>query len=299
MPKITITTAVKQGRILVSDGSWGAYLHTLGLKPGECPELWCAEHFGEVAGIARSYRAAGADMVKTNSFGGSRFKLAYYGLDKRAAELNEAAAKASREGAGPDAWVLGSIGPTGKLLITEEVTEDELYEAFAEQAAALECGGADAILVETMSDETEAVLAVKAAKEHTKCEVICTFTFEKTVRGEYRTMMGLAPEDAVRASGAAGADIIGTNCGNGIARMVEIVAAIRCAMPDAPLLVHSNAGMPQVVNGENVFPETPEYMAGFVPDLIKAGANIIGGCCGTMPGHIRAIKKAVLGYTNA
>ena len=294
MARNTIAGEVKKGRILVSDGAWGTFLIQKGLKSGECPEQWCLDRFDDVAAVAKSYIGAGSDMVQTNSFGGSRYKLEYFKLQERASEINEAAAKASRAAAGEDNWVIASMGPTGKLLITEEVTEDELYAAFREQAVALEKGGADALCIETMSDVEEAVLAIKAAKEHTRCEIICTFTFEKTLKGDYRTMMGVTPAHAANAAAEAGAHIIGTNCGNGMKRMVEIVKEMRSAKPKLPILVHSNAGLPVNQNGVDIFPDTPELMAGLVPALIEAGANIIGGCCGTTPAHIRAIKDAVL-----
>jgi 5-methyltetrahydrofolate--homocysteine methyltransferase len=174
-----------------------------------------------------------------------------------------------------------------------DVSESELYEGFTEQAVALEKGGADAICVETMSAVDEAVLAVKAARENTDLEVICTFTFERTVQGEYRSMMGVSPTEAARAAMEAGADIIGTNCGNGFEQMIDIVREIRAEAPEMPILVHANAGLPTNVDGVDVFPDTPEQMAVLVPALIDAGANIIGGCCGTTPEHIKAIKQAV------
>lgn len=292
MPK-KIADTVREGSVLVSDGAWGTFLYKKGLKPGECPESWNLDRFNDVREIAESYINAGADMVETNSFGGSRFKLQHFGLEGKVREINEAAARASREAAGQDKHVIASIGPTGKMLIMEEVTEQQLYDAFREQAAALEKGGADAICIETMSDREEAAIAVKAAKENTKCEVICTFTFEKTKTGQYRTMMGVSPVDAAKAAAEAGADIIGANCGNGIERMIEIVKEIRAAYPDKPILVHANAGLPVNIDGKDVYPESPELMASFVPELIKAGANIIGGCCGTTPDHIKAIKQAV------
>lgn len=287
-----IVDAVKTGKILVSDGAWGTFLYKKGLKPGECPESWCLERFDDVADIAKSYIDAGADMVETNSFGGTCFKLKRFGLDNKVSEINEAAARASRKAAG-DKHVIASIGPTGKMLVTEEVTEEEMYEAFREQAVALEKGGADALCIETMSDKDEAAIAVKAAKENTKCEVICTFTFEKNAKGEYRTMMGVSPVEAARAALEAGADIIGANCGNGAERMIEIVREMRAAYPDTPILVHANAGLPQNVDGVDVYPESPEVMASYVKGLIEAGANIIGGCCGTTPAHIKAIKEAI------
>ena len=293
MARQKITEALKTGKVLVSDGAWGTFLHKKGLKPGECPELWCVDKPAEVMDVAKNYIDAGADMVETDSFGGSCYKLQHYGLADRAAEINEAAAKISRKAAGDNKWVIASIGPTGKMLVTEEVTEEELYDAFKTQAVAFEKGGADAACIETMSDTAEACQAVKAVKENTKLEVICTFTFEKTVKGDYRTMMGVDPVSAMNAAIEAGADIVGANCGNGIERMIEIVSQMRSVNKEIPILVHANAGLPRNVNGVDTFPETPEDMAALAPKLAKAGANIIGGCCGTTPAHISAMKKAL------
>ncbi|MGE5558197.1 MAG: homocysteine S-methyltransferase family protein [Bacillota bacterium] len=293
MGKGKIAGAVKNGRTLVSDGAWGTLLHKKGLKPGQCPELWCIDRPADVLDVAKSYIAAGADMIQTNSFGGTSFKLRHYALEGRAAEINEAAARISREAAGPDKWVIASMGPTGKMLIMGDVTEEELYNAFKEQAMALVKGGADALCIETMSDIGEACLAVRAARENTPAEIICTFTFERNIKGEYRTMMGVIPADAARAAVDAGADIIGANCGNGMERMIDIVKEMRQTAPDVPVLVHANAGLPQNVDGVDVFPETPRDMASFIPAVVEAGAGIVGGCCGTTPEHIRAIRAAV------
>ena len=291
--KKKIVEEVNSGRILISDGAWGTFLQKKGLQPGECPELWCLEHPDDVLDVAKSYIESGADMIESDSFGGSSFKLEHYGLADKAFEINEAAAKISRIAAGDDNWVIASIGPTGKILMMGDVTEEELYEAFKEQAVAFEKGGADAVCIETMSAIDEAVLAVKAVKENTSLEIICTFTFEKTLNGDYRTMMGVSPTEMADAIVEVGVDIIGTNCGNGIERMIDIVKEIRSAVSDIPILVHANAGAPVNVNGVDTFPDTPEDMKKQIPALIKAGANIIGGCCGTTPAHIKAMKDAV------
>jgi len=290
-----LTDALRDGKILVSDGAWGTALTALGMQPGECPDLWSVEHYDAVRGIAQQYVEAGADLIETNSFGANRLKLAVFGLQDRCAEMNECAARASREAAG-EGWVLGSMGPTGRMLLMGDTTQEELYGAFREQAEALERGGADAVCIETMSDVEEACTAIRAAKEHTGLEVLCTFTFEKTKKGEYRTMMGVTPAMAAEEAIAAGADIIGTNCGNGMERMADIVREMKAACPDAFVLVQANAGLPQNIDGVDHFPETPEEMGRLTEQVLDAGANMIGGCCGTTPEHIRAIRKAVDRY---
>ena len=287
---------IGEGRVLISDGAWGTFLHQKGLKAEECPESWNLERPGDVLEIASSYVEAGADIVLTNSFGGSPAKLEGYGLKDQTYELNLAAAKISKEAAGDRALVLGSMGPTGKMVFMGEISEEELLEGLKEQAKGLVDGGADGIVIETMSDLEEARIAILAVKSISELDVACTFTFSKTQTGEYRTMMGTGVEEFLEMAKAAGADVIGANCGNGTAGMIEIVKEIRALDPDIPVLVHANAGLPVYEDGKTVFPETPSEMATQMEDLVGAGANIVGGCCGTTPEHIRYISK--LFHTN-
>lgn len=282
---------IAEGRVLISDGAWGTFLHQKGLKAEECPESWNLERPGDVLEIASSYVEAGADIVLTNSFGGSPAKLEGYGLKDQCYELNLAAAKISKEAAGDSALVLGSMGPTGKMVFMGEISEEELLEGLKEQAKGLVDGGADGIVIETMSDLEEARIAILAAKSISELDVACTFTFSKTQTGEYRTMMGTGIEEFMEMAKAAGADVIGANCGNGTAGMIEIVREIRALDREIPVLVHANAGLPVYEDGKTVFPETPSEMATQMEDLVEAGANIVGGCCGTTPEHISYISK--------
>jgi 5-methyltetrahydrofolate--homocysteine methyltransferase len=290
---MTILDEIKLDKVLLSDGALGTILQSKGLKPGECPELWNITHRSEVKEIAESYLQAGSDIISTNSFGGSRIKLSQYGLGERISEINHAAAAICREVAGKDKHVAGSIGPTGKMLLMGDVSEKELFDAFSEQAMALEKGGADIIIVETMSAADEASIAVKAARAVTACTVIITMTFSRDLNGSYHTMMGISPEEMVISMKEAGAHIIGSNCGNGIRDMIGIVRVIRSVDSKIPVIIQANAGIPELIDGRTVFRESPEMMASYVPELIKSGVNIIGGCCGTTPAHIKEIGKAI------
>ncbi len=281
------------GEILISDGAWGTFLQAKGLQPGECPESWNVTHPDDVRDVAAAYVAVGSDIVESDSFGGTCYKLKEFGLVDKVAEYNVAAAKLAKAAIGDHGYVAASVGPTGQIVEDEggDVAEDDLYNAFKEQVIALAQGGADAFCIETMSSVTEATLAIKAAKENTTLPIICTFTFESGARG-FRTMMGAEPAAACTAAVEAGADVVGANCGNGIANMIEITRQIRAALPTTPILIHANAGMPVLEGGTTVFKETPADMAARVAELIAAGANIIGGCCGTTPAHIAAMAAA-------
>jgi 5-methyltetrahydrofolate--homocysteine methyltransferase len=290
---MNILHELKQGKVLLSDGALGTLLQTRGMQPGECPELRNITHRKDLTEIAEAYLNAGSEIITTNSFGGSRLKLAQYGLGNRVSELNQIAASICRDVAGNLKHVAGSVGPTGKMLIMGDVSEAEIYDGFCEQTIALEKGGADIIIIETMSALDEAILAVRAARENTGCTVIITMTFSKDMKGEYFTMMGVSPAEMVSSAKEAGAHIAGSNCGTGIEEMTGIVKAIRAADNNIPVIIQANAGKPQYVEGKTIFRESPEMMASFVPELIKSGANIIGGCCGTTPEHIRAMARVL------
>ncbi|MEE3371893.1 MAG: homocysteine S-methyltransferase family protein [Planctomycetota bacterium] len=282
---------IRQGRVLVSDGATGTYLQQHGLEAGGCPEVLNADAPEVVRGMAAAYFEAGSQMVETNSFGGSRYMLAKYGFEERVEELNRLGAELARSVAPPGRFVLGSIGPTGEFLEPNgTATETEMYDVFAEQARGLAAGGVDAFCVETMSDLAECTLAIRAAKEVSGLPVVATMTFDKGPRGFF-TMMGITPSGAAEQLAAAGADLVGSNCGIAIEQMIEIIADMRAAT-GTPILTHINAGIPRIESGQIVYPDTPEMMAACIPRLLQAGANVVGGCCGTSAEHVRAFVEA-------
>lgn len=278
--------------VLVSDGAWGTMLHAKGLAPGACPEEWNVSHAEDVQSVASAYAQAGSDLILTNTFGGSRIRLEKMGHGDRVAELNEAGARNSLTAA-PGAVIAGSVGPTGEFLAPlGKMTAEDLEAVFSDQIGALLKAGVRVICVETMSALDEATCAIRAAKKlHPSVEVIITMTFDETPKG-FRTMMGVSPEQAAGEFSAAGADVVGSNCGNGIKAMVEIAREFR-RHTAKPILIQANAGVPELVNGQTCFRESPADMAAQVSALIEAGANIIGGCCGTTPEHIVAMKAVV------
>ena len=290
-----ILDRLERGEVLISDGATGTYLQTHGLEPGGCPEELNASHPEIIQQMARDYFEAGADMVLTNSFGGNKFMLEKYGYEGKVAEFNRLAARHARSTAPEGRFVVGSVGPTGEILESNGGTasEAEVLETFIGQITALDEGGVDAVDIETMISVQEATLAIKAAKESTNLIVISTMMFSKGPRGWF-TMMGDTPESAVKELREAGADIVGANCGNGIDNMVELARLLRAAT-DGYTLIHSNAGIPAIVKGRIVYPETPEYMAERFRALADMGINAFGGCCGTTPDHIRALRDAVRG----
>ena len=271
---------------VVTDGAWGTQLQARGLAIGEFPDAWNLSHRERVSEVARAYVNAGSRVILTNTFGANRIRLAENSLAERVVEINRCGVEISREAAAGRAAVFASIGPSGKLLLNGEVTANDLRAAFEEQASALAQGGADALVVETMSDLEEAKLAVAAART-TGLPVVACVVFDSGKNLD-RTMMGSTPEQATEELSAVGADVIGANCGQGIGGFLPICLRLRAAT-DRPIWMKPNAGFPQLVEGRAVYAGTPEVFAGQVTALIEAGANFIGGCCGTSPEFIAAI----------
>lgn len=277
---------------VILDGAFGTEISARGLPPGCAPEIWNITHPDKVSDIARAYAEAGAHIVLTNSFGGSRYKLDKTDNAHTVIDINAAAARNAREGAGERAYVFGSVGPTGEFLAPlGMVTEDDVTAVFIEQIEGLVAGGVDGIVVETMTDLGEAVCALRAAKQVAPhALVVVSMTFDKGVRG-YATMMGVTPAAAAQRLTDEGADIIGTNCGNGMENVCDIIALL-AAETSLPLWAKPNAGMPILRDGVTVFPAPPEEMAAQTPTVLAAGAICLGGCCGTTPTHIRAMAAA-------
>jgi 5-methyltetrahydrofolate--homocysteine methyltransferase len=282
-------------RPLLGDGATGTQLQQLGLAPGACGELWAVEHPERVQQVHRAYLDAGADLLTTNTFGGTSCVLGPHGAGGRVRELNVAAARLARGIAGDRAWVLGDVGPFGGMLEPlGESLPDDVAAAFREQCTALLEGGADALLVETMSDPAEAVLAVQAAKAAGAGLVIATFTFQQSPRG-YRTMLGTSAADALAAVLAAGADVVGANCGTALslADYEKLSAELAAAARGHPVIVQPNAGSPRLVDGKICYDESAAQFAEAAPRFLAAGARIVGGCCGSTPAHIAAMAKLI------
>jgi len=275
---------------VVLDGAWGTELQARGLALGECPDAWNLSHPDRVEAVARAYVEAGSDVILTNTFRSNRIALADTGLAARAREMSRAGVEISRRAAAGRVRIFASMGPSGKLLAAGDVDERALREAFAEQALALAEGGADAIVVETMSDPAEAAIAVRAARE-TGLPVVACMTFDSGAEGD-RTMMGTTVEAAMHALVEAGADVIGANCGQGIDGFVALCKRIRAAS-DRPIWIKANAGLPELEGERVVYRTTPEVFALSVAPLVEAGASFVGGCCGTSPAFVTAIRSAL------
>jgi 5-methyltetrahydrofolate--homocysteine methyltransferase len=286
--------AIREGRARVSDGAMGTMLQDAGLDDGGAPELWNVEHPQAVRAIFEQYVAAGSRLITTNTFGGSRPRLAMHGLEDRVIELNEAAARLARSvaDANPGVYVIGDVGPSGDLMDPMgTLTHDGAAALFSEQMAALAAGGVDAILIETMSDLAEVEAAITAAKSAAPgLPIIATMSFDTNLR----TMMGVRPAQAVTAIAAMGADVVGANCGRGVDEMRIIAGEMAENRPAGILLImQSNAGLPVLVDGEFVYTGTPAEMAAFALDMRAIGIDVVGACCGSSPAHMAAISAAI------
>ncbi len=281
------------GEILVSDGAMGTMLFERGLKTGECPERWNLERPEVLEEIARLYVQAGSDIVQTNTFGGSPLKLAQYALEDKTEAINSAAVRAVRKVVDDRVYVSASCGPCGRLLKPYgDTNPEEVAESFERQLKAVAAEGVDLICIETMTDLTEATIAIKAARTAAPdTPIAATMTFDATPRGFF-TIMGVSVRQAVEGLAEAGADIVGSNCGNGIENMILIAREFK-QHSSVPIIIQSNAGLPEMKDGALVYPETPEFMAEKCRELVDMGVSIIGGCCGTTPEHIRAMKAMI------
>jgi len=276
----------------VTDGAWGTEMQLRGLEPGSAPELWNVENPSAVKAIAASYIEAGSDVILTNTFGANRFVLGRHGAADRSAELTEVGVALSRGAAGDGAKVFASMGPTGKIVMMEEVPNEEIVAAYEEIARAAEAGGADAIVLETFNELAEIELAVEGVRKGCSLPIICSMTFDSGP-DKTATTMGTQPADLVHMAAGAGAACVGANCGIGPDNYVRIAELLRAAT-DMPIWIKANAGLPQLgPGGKTFFPMGPEEFARYVPAIISAGADFIGGCCGTTPEHIRLVRAAV------
>jgi 5-methyltetrahydrofolate--homocysteine methyltransferase len=284
---------LRDGEILVGDGAWGTQLMARGLAPGASPETFNLSSPRVLAEIATEYLEAGADLITTNTFGGSPLRLAAHGLADQTEAINAAAVEAVAAVTWGRAHVSASVGPCGRLLEPYgDASPDEVAASFDRQIGALVAAGAEVLCIETMIDLRETELAVRAARRAAPAAaILATMTFDPTPRG-FHTAMGVTVEQACAALVAAGADVVGSNCGHGMETMVEIAREF-AAHASVPVMIQSNAGMPEQAEGRLVYPESPEFMASKVPGLLDVGVQIIGGCCGTGPEHIRAIRSAV------
>ncbi len=288
-----LTPLLAQRPWLLADGATGSNLFERGLVSGDAPELWNVIHPDRIAGLHRSFVEAGADIILTNSFGGTRYRLKLHQSEGRVAELNEKAAQIARtEADRADRTVLvgGSIGPTGEILEPiGPLNVEAAREAFAEQAAALARGGADMMWIETMSSVEETEAAIAGARL-TGLPVVATLSFDTNGR----TMMGIAPADLAGLQRRHGLAACGSNCGIGPSELIACMVNLATASePSAILVAKANCGIPQFVDGAIRFNGTPELMAEYARMAFDAGARIIGGCCGTSPGHLRMMREAL------
>lgn len=285
----TLLETLQSGRLLIADGATGTLLMAAGLPAGAAPELWNVERPEQILALHRAYLEAGSQIILTNTFGGSRIKLDKFGLGERARELNLAAAALARQASQGRAYVAGDIGPTGELMQPMgALTYDAAWQAFAEQAAALAHGGVDAIWVETMTDLSEAKAAVAGARQATGLPVFCSLSFGRKAR----TMMGVSARQAAEELWPLGLSAIGANCGEGLEMIPEVLRQMRQVLPEAPLIVKPNAGLPKLVAGQTHYDLAPGDFAAQMKEFIAQGAQVIGSCCGSSPNFIAALRRA-------
>lgn len=279
-----------QKRVLLADGATGSQLQKAGLPTGYPPELWNVEQAELIYKHHMSYLDAGSDIILTNSFGGSVIKLGSEGISSRAEELNLAAAKIARKAAGEHRYVFGDVGPTGKILSPlGDLSEEDAISSFRKQIKALMDGGVDAILIETMSALEEAQAAVKAARLETSLPVFVTFSFD--TRG--RTMMGVKPDKVVNDLWSSEVQGIGANCGRTLDETLTAIQVMKNTQDGILLMAKPNAGLPSLENNQSVYDVSPEIMAEYSNRFLEAGVRIFGGCCGSTPEHIKAIKNVI------
>jgi methionine synthase I (cobalamin-dependent) len=275
-------------RPLITDGAWGTQLQVRGLAPGTLPDTWNLEYPERVDSVARGYVDAGSEVILTNTFRSNTETLSEAGLAGRLVELNRAGVEISRRAAAGRALVFASLGPTGKRLSAGEVTAEAVTAAFTTQAHALADAGADALLLETFSDLEEARLAVAAAKS-TGLPVVASFAFDV---GQLPgcTMTGTTPEDAAKAMQAAGADALGANCGTDVERFVGVCRRLKAAST-LPIWIKANAGLPKMESGVLSYTMSADRFASYLTELTEAGAAFVGGCCGTGPDFVAALRR--------
>ncbi|OGO36685.1 MAG: hypothetical protein A2W35_21120 [Chloroflexi bacterium RBG_16_57_11] len=279
---------LQTGKLLIADGATGTMLMSAGLPAGSAPELWNAERPEQIVALHRAYLEAGSQIILTNTFGGSRIKLDKFGMGDRMRELNLAAASLAKQASQGSAFVAGDIGPTGELMHPMgPLTYEVALRAFAEQAAALAEGGVDLIWVETMTDLSEAKAAVAGARQVTDLPVFCSLSFGR----KGRTIMGVSARQAAQELWPIGLDAIGANCGEGVEMIPEVLRQMREVLPNAPLIVKPNAGLPKLVAGQTTYDLSPDDFALRMKEFIALGAQVIGSCCGSSPAYIATLRR--------
>jgi len=290
---MSIAELLGDSRPVLSDGAIGTMLQAAGLMPGASPEIWNVEHEDRMRVIHTAYADAGAHLLTTNTFGGTRPRLALHGLEDRVHELNEAGARLAREVADSSGVLaMGSMGPTGELMEPLGLyTHDQVVDLFAEQAAGLAAGGAQLLLAETFSDLGEVRAAVEGAhRAAPDVPIAVTMTFD--VKGH--TMMGVSPSQALHEIAAMGVGLIGGNCGSGPEEIEQVMTVMSAERPAGVLLMaQSNAGLPQLVGDEFRYGGTPEVMADYALRMQELGVDVIGSCCGSTPSHTAAMREAL------